>query len=178
MVCQVCGSTIEGESRFCPRCGAQVANTVPPVGYMGYAGYSSYPPRVVTPRVQRHLQTLGTLWCAFGVYRVVHSLFGLFLFRALAWPHFSHRWLNELSGPPWMSLMPVVVTMTVVMAGLALTVGYGLLTRKPWGRTMAIILGILALFRIPFGTALGIYTLWVLTPVSSAIEYESLADRS
>ena len=39
-------------------------------------------------------------------------------------------------------------------------------------------LGFLALLRPPFGTALGIYTLWVLLPQQSAQEYEQLSSSS
>ena len=35
------------------------------------------------------------------------------------------------------------------------------------------VLGILVLVRIPIGTALGIYTLWVLAPAPSADEYDT-----
>ncbi len=40
--------------------------------------------------------------------------------------------------------------------------GWGLYQGRPWGRLLIIILGFLQLLNIPFGTALGIYTLWVL----------------
>lgn len=40
--------------------------------------------------------------------------------------------------------------------------GLGLLRFKPWARILMIILGVLNLFDVPIGTALGIYTLWVL----------------
>lgn len=36
---------------------------------------------------------------------------------------------------------------------------------------LTIVLAFLALFNIPFGTALGIYTLWVLLPAESDEEY-------
>lgn len=48
--------------------------------------------------------------------------------------------------------------------------GYGLLKRRNWGRILAIVVGALNLFNIPIGTALGIYTLWVLT-LDDATEY-------
>jgi hypothetical protein len=64
------------------------------------------------------------------------------------------------------------------MAALALFTGYGLLQRRPWGRTIAIVAAILALLKFPFGTALGIYTLWVLAPSTSGMEYDAIADRS
>jgi hypothetical protein len=37
------------------------------------------------------------------------------------------------------------------------------------------ILGFISLFNIPFGTALGIYTLWVLLPAASDEEYRALS---
>jgi hypothetical protein len=40
--------------------------------------------------------------------------------------------------------------------------GIWLLQRKSWARILVLILGFLNLIDIPFGTALGIYTIWVL----------------
>ena len=47
--------------------------------------------------------------------------------------------------------------------------------RAPWARTTAIILGVLALFHPPLGTALGVYTLWVLVADEHGDEYRYLA---
>ena len=81
-------------------------------------------------------------------------------------------------APLLSSLAVFIVVLTSIGAVLDLVVGYSLLTRKPWGRILAIVIAILALIRIPFGTALGIYTLWVLAPSTSAVEYEAIADHS
>ena len=40
--------------------------------------------------------------------------------------------------------------------------GIGLLKWKSWARFLVLILAVLDLFNIPIGTALGIYTIWVL----------------
>jgi hypothetical protein len=40
--------------------------------------------------------------------------------------------------------------------------GIGLLKMQPWARIVAIIVGVLHILSFPFGTALGVYTLWVL----------------
>jgi hypothetical protein len=42
----------------------------------------------------------------------------------------------------------------------------GIGQRKKWGRTLALVLGVLSLPGIPLGTALGIYTVVVLTSQS------------
>src|ERR1044072_5830029 len=41
--------------------------------------------------------------------------------------------------------------------------GIGLLQRRSWARILVLILGCLNLLNLPFGTALGIYTLWALS---------------
>jgi hypothetical protein len=43
---------------------------------------------------------------------------------------------------------------------------------------LAIVAGVLVLFKPVLGTALGIYTLWVLAPSVSAMEYDAIADHS
>src|ERR1700704_1337093 len=106
MVCQACGAPMTAEVHFCPRCGAQVMAAPP-----AYAAYP-YPPPLLAPipRVQRHLQTLGILWCVFGVYRVVSGLIGMFFLRAVSmrgfggdWPFGGHS--MGPFGPPWMTAL-------------------------------------------------------------------------
>jgi hypothetical protein len=41
-------------------------------------------------------------------------------------------------------------------------VGIGLLGRQPWARILGIVISALSLMHVPFGTALGIYGLWIL----------------
>ena len=50
--------------------------------------------------------------------------------------------------------------------------------RQPWARTLAIVLGCFSLLDMPFGTALGIYTLWVLLPARSEEEYRRIAQAA
>lgn len=45
---------------------------------------------------------------------------------------------------------------------LNLTAGIGLLKLKSWGRIVSIVCCALGLIQFPFGTALGVYGLWVL----------------
>ena len=56
-----------------------------------------------------------------------------------------------------------------------LVLAWGLFERERWARMLGLVLGFLALVRFPLGTALGIYTLWVLLPEGSGAEYDRLA---
>ena len=50
----------------------------------------------------------------------------------------------------------------VLSGAVNLIAGIGLLKFKSWARILALILAILNLLAFPIGTALGVYTLWVL----------------
>jgi hypothetical protein len=179
MVCQACGSSVVEQVHFCPKCGVQMVAAQPV--------FATYPPPIpvhVQPRVQRNLQTLGILWCAYGAYRLLGGLIGMFFLRAVSSGAFGDSWpfgghMGVPFGQPWMaSLLPFIAVYTAITAALALVVGYSLLTRRPWGRTLALVVGILTLLKPLLGTALGIYTLWVLAPTVSGAEYDAIADRT
>jgi hypothetical protein len=178
MVCQACGVGIGEGVHFCPKCGAQVVAAQPV--YAGYPSPQMYRP---IPRVQRNLQLLGILWCAFGALRLLGGLMAMFFVKMIWFRRLGDNWQfghhSGPFGPEWMAaLMPVIMVAAVLASGLALLVGYALLTRRPWGRVLAIIVAVLSLIKMPFGTALGIYTLWVLAPMASGMEYDAIADRS
>jgi len=185
VVCQACNAVIGPDVRFCPRCGAPAVHAPAPPQQPAPAGYvpaytPAFGPRL---RVTRNLQALGVLWCVFGAYRIVGGLIGMFFLQAVArhafggWPFPGH--IPPQLPQTWMAfLVPVIATLTIVSAALAFLTGYSLLSRRPWGRTLAIVAAVLALFKFPLGTALGIYTLWVLAPGESGVEYDSITALS
>ena len=56
----------------------------------------------------------------------------------------------------------IVGLVLAVFALPYLAAGWGLRNRAGWARILALILGALALFSFPIGTALGVYTFWAL----------------
>ena len=67
--------------------------------------------------------------------------------------------------------MTVVAIFVLGKGAVGFLAGWGLLNREGWGRVLALVLGFIALIHVPLGTALGIYTLWVLLPAESEAEY-------
>ncbi|HEX6384039.1 MAG TPA: hypothetical protein VF177_05155 [Anaerolineae bacterium] len=61
----------------------------------------------------------------------------------------------------------------LLLSAPGIVAGIGLLKRKSWARILALILGILNLLNFPFGTALGIYTIWVLMQEDAAAYFMS-----
>jgi hypothetical protein len=124
--------------------------------------------------VQEHIRLLGILWLAFSA---LDAVVGLVL-CILANTVFAH--LHELGAPPETpaafvrSLFSVIGGLVLIKAAVGFFAGWGLLRRQPWARLLTIVLSFLALFHIPLGTALGIYSLWVLLPAQSEREYDQV----
>ncbi len=183
MRCQNCEGEIGPDVRFCSRCGAPVISRQAQSGQGFVPGYAPLVSSTLVPRLRvgRNLQALGVLWCLFGAYRIITGLLGMFFLKAVATHAFGDGgWPFGGSGSPipssWMeALVPFIAVGTILSAAFAFVTGYGLLTRRSWGRTVAIIAAILALLKIPMGTVLGTYTLWVLAPGESGLEYEAMA---
>jgi hypothetical protein len=134
-------------------------------------------------RVSRHVHTLGILWCIYGVYRLAAGVVAMLFLMGVATPAFmggmGSRGMSFLPFAPVMGGLAAVAGVFILLSScLAFVTGFALMTRKPWGRTIAIVAAILSLIKIFFGTALGIYTLWVLAPGASGMEYDAIADRS
>ncbi|MCK5125093.1 MAG: hypothetical protein KAR42_02455 [candidate division Zixibacteria bacterium] len=62
-----------------------------------------------------------------------------------------------------LAIMAVVASYIAIMISIPQLIGaWGMLKRKSWARVLIIIVSILNLFVVPFGTALGIYALVIL----------------
>jgi hypothetical protein len=154
---------MEQSQHFCSSCGAAsdagLAN--PPAGS---------PPPVSTPgRIARHIRLLGILWLVVSVFRLLPNL------AALAFRHGLGFFAPHV--PPFLGFgfIPGLRVLFLFSAVLGIAAGAGLLARQPWARLLAIVLGFISLIHVPFGTALGIYTLWVLLPAESEREYRQAA---
>jgi len=167
MFCDGCGAATNPSGQFCPSCGKRL---VPPAGFPAtQPATRSYS----EDRVKRNLNGLTTVWLVYGILRMMGAL-ALFSFGNLMFPWFMgpHNW-------GWERFVPFGLytggAFAVALASAYLLVAWGLSERQPWARSLAIVLSFLVLLRIPFGTALGVYTLWVLLPDPSRREYDQLA---
>ena len=159
MFCDGCGTALQAGQSFCSRCGKECAGVIP----------AGYPRR---SRVQEHVRLLAILWFAFSALNVLGGAILVVLANTL----FLH--LHEMGAPeaptaflhPFLSFIGVLV---VIKGAAGFLAGWGLLQREPWARILVLILAFLSLISPPFGTALGIYTLWVLLPAHAEKEYES-----
>ncbi len=148
---------------FCSKCGKQI---VGPVSLM----------QPVPSRVQAHIHLLGILWLAISAFNAVGGMI-LCVVGGTLFPH-----LHEMGAPsnvPTGFLSAIVSTLGFIVlakAACGFIAGWGLLHRESWARVVALVLSFISLFNIPLGTAIGVYTMWVLLPATSQQEYEALVE--
>ncbi len=111
-----------------------------------------------------HIKVLGVLYIALSVLGLLGALFLSLIFGtasgivgASAEPHDAAIALPiiGLTG-----MMLVVFLLVLSLPGLI--AGIGLLKFRPWARVLAIVVAVINLVHIPFGTIVGLYGLWVL----------------
>ena len=83
--------------------------------------------------------------------------------------------------PGWVAALVggLGVAVGLFLAALAIpgiALGYGLFARKSWARPLGLVVGVLSLVNFPFGTILGVYTLWALLQSETAALLGRTAD--
>ena len=161
MFCDGCGAAVQPGQAFCSRCGKQI---VGPVSVM----------QPLPGRVQNHVRLLGLFWLAFSAFNTV----GAVILYVIANTLLAHVGSFGPEGTPFLRpLLSVVAILLFAKAALGFVAGWGLLQHERWARVLALVLGFVSLFtNIPFGTALGVYTMWVLLSSESEREYDALAE--
>ena len=107
--------------------------------------------------MQKHITILGVLYIAFGALGICVAAV---VFLGVAGG-------GLLSGDTEAMAMgagvgSLVALLIILFSAPGIIGGIGLLKRWPWARILVLILGCLNILNIPFGTILGIYTIWVL----------------
>jgi hypothetical protein len=161
MFCDGCGAGVQPGQAFCSKCGKQI---VGPVSMM----------QARPGRVQEHVRLVGLLWLAFSAFNVIGGV----VLYVLANTLLVHRNIagTESGPPPFVTpLLSAVAILLLAKAACGFFAGWGLLQHERWARVVTLVLAFITSFtNIPFGTALAVYTMWVLLPAESEREYDAL----
>lgn len=111
-----------------------------------------------------HVKVLGGLYIALSTIGLVGALFLALAFGAaggIVGAAADGR--NAAIAIPIIGMAGTMLVVFLIVTSLpGMIAGIGLLKFRPWARVLAIVVAVLYLIHIPFGTAVGIYGLWVL----------------
>ena len=157
MYCNHCGTLIPADQLVCTNCGRSQLDARTSI--------------VTRSRVGEHLHLLSILWFVIGAFMLICAGV-MWVLAALARVTTHGNPMTHTAGPIFFGAISLFC---LVVALANLITGWGLLRVRPWGRMLALVMGFIALLHPPFGTALGIYTLYVLLPSDAGLEYERMA---
>lgn len=174
MFCSGCGHALVPGQPVCSQCGRPAAPAPavpgPPVPNLAFelANYSN------------RVRALSTVWFIYGGLVIITGIIGLSFANAFfngygPWAHGPWAHGNFPFGPGFGSaIIHFAWIMIIVRAALAFIAGWGLMEHAPWGRVVAIVAAFLSILKIPFGTAIAIWTLVTLLGYRNSRLYDQL----
>jgi hypothetical protein len=107
--------------------------------------------------MEKHLNVVAALQIGFGIFWIVAGGILLFVLSLLGGliDDKDARFILPLIGQIIAGFL-FLISIPGVIAGI------GLVKRKEWGRILTLILSVIGLMNFPVGTAVGIYSIWVL----------------
>ncbi len=112
----------------------------------------------------QHVKIIGILHIVFGGLAILGGVIALIVLGGIAGVVGStaHSSDDYVAAPILGGIGGIVFIVCLILGLPGVIGGIGLIQFKPWARIVIIVLSVLDLFNIPFGTALGIYGLWAL----------------
>lgn len=120
--------------------------------------------------MEKHIQLVGILNIVYRSIAILGSLV-LFVLAAGFATFFEYliRWGSVRSDEvplEVLHIVPFILAMVGVFVFIVSVIGIigavGVLKKKEWGRILLLVISFFSLIRIPLGTLLGIYSIWVL----------------
>jgi hypothetical protein len=113
--------------------------------------------------METHVKVLGALQIAMSGFCLLGAIVLMLIFGGVMGA------VSAADDPEAMIALPVLgltgaalVSFLLVLSLPGLITGIGLLQRRSWARIAGIVISIIGMMFIPFGTVLGVYGLWVL----------------
>ena len=113
--------------------------------------------------MKSHVDFLGTLFVVWGLLTVVVGVSTLALgIGAATLMTSSGRNGSQVAAGVTAAVFTTLAFLAIIWGTAHVVVGVPLRRRTPWSRLIALLLGSVDLLLLPYGTALGVYAIWVL----------------
>ncbi len=133
---------------------------VPPSEFPNHLPHPPIPTPPQRPNMKAHTQIVALLHIGLGIFALLGAI-AVFAFLGLAGGIVISQGERQAAG--------IVGIVAIFVGGFLAVValpgilgGWGLYSGRGWARPLVLVLGFLHLTNIPFGTAIGIYTIWAL----------------
>lgn len=107
--------------------------------------------------MEKHINVVASLHIGLGIFTII---LGLIAYVAL---YFAGNMSGDSEAQFVLSIIAnIIIIFFVILCIPGIIAGIGLFKRKEWARILTLIISVLDLFNFPFGTAVGVYSIWAL----------------
>ncbi|MGE5393134.1 MAG: hypothetical protein ACM3P1_00245 [Candidatus Saccharibacteria bacterium] len=107
--------------------------------------------------MEKHINMVAALQIGLSIFTLLLVVLSYAIFNLIG------GFIDEPNGQMVFSIIGNVVAIFLIFVSIpGLIAGFGLYRRKEWARILTLIISVIALFNFPFGTAIGIYSIWAL----------------
>ncbi|MEX2270269.1 MAG: hypothetical protein WD690_02270 [Vicinamibacterales bacterium] len=113
--------------------------------------------------MQTHVKVVAILYIVMGALNLLGALFFVFAFSIAGIAAGMSGDPDAGVAIPIIGLTGTALVLFLLILGIPpIIVGVGLMRYREWARIAGIVIAALLIFHFPFGTAIGVYGLWVL----------------
>lgn len=107
--------------------------------------------------MEKHINIVAALQIGLSIFNL---LIALLIFTVLK---LVGGFVDDANGETVLSIIADVLAIVFIIVSIpGILAGLGLYKRKEWARVLTLILSVIEIFNFPFGTAIGIYSIWAL----------------
>ena len=82
--------------------------------------------------------------------------------------------VDDANGSTILSMIADIIAIVFIVLSIpGILAGLGLYKRKEWARILTLILSVIEIFNFPFGTAIGIYSIWALIQPENVVAFQN-----
>jgi membrane-associated protease RseP (regulator of RpoE activity) len=107
--------------------------------------------------MEKHINIVAALQIGLSIFNL---LIAFLIFTVLK---LVGGFVDDANGATILSLIAdILAVVFIILSVPGILAGMGLYKRKEWARVLTLILSVIEIFSFPFGTAIGIYSIWAL----------------
>ncbi|MBV5312563.1 MAG: hypothetical protein JZU47_04660 [Prolixibacteraceae bacterium] len=107
--------------------------------------------------MEKHINVVAALQIGLSIFNL---LIAFLIFTVLK---LVGGFVDDVNATTILSIVADVLAIVFIVVSVpGILAGMGLYKRKEWARILTLILSVIEIFSFPFGTAIGIYSIWAL----------------
>ena len=107
--------------------------------------------------MEKHINIVAALQIGLSVFNLLVALLIFTVLKLIV------GFVDDSNGEMVLSIIANVIAIVFIIISLpGILAGIGLYRRQEWARILTLVLSVIEVFNFPFGTAIGIYSIWAL----------------